>query len=55
MQYKDPDTQAEGITSFRVENKEILASVLHSLAEKAGLTQRGEAYVRRDDASDARQ
>jgi hypothetical protein len=52
MQYKDPDTNAQGTTSFKLENKEILESVLNTLAGKAGLTQRGEVFVRRKDPND---
>lgn len=51
LQYSDPDTSVSGITSFKMENKEILASVLHSLATKAKLTQRGEVYVRPKDST----
>ena len=47
MQYRDPDTRAEGLTSFKVGSKELLTSLLHTLGQKAGLTQRGDAYVRR--------
>lgn len=46
LQYRDPDTRAEGVASFKLADKEILASVLYAFAEKAGLTQRGEAFVR---------
>lgn len=46
LNYRDPDTKAEGITSFKLENKEILASVLYTLGQKAGLTQRGDAFIR---------
>jgi hypothetical protein len=52
MQYRDPDTNAQGTTSFKMENKEILESVLNTLAARAGLTQRGEVYVRRRDPND---
>jgi hypothetical protein len=52
MQYRDPDTNAQGITSFKLENKEILESVLATLAGKSGLTPRGEVYVRRKDPND---
>jgi len=52
MQYRDPDTNAQGTTSFKMENKEILESVLNTLAAKAGLTQRGEVFVRRRDPND---
>ena len=51
MQYRDPDTRAEGLTSFKVESKELLHSLLHTLGQKAGLTQRGDAYIRRSDTS----
>jgi hypothetical protein len=50
LQYNDPDSNASGITSFKLENKEILASVLKTLAQKAGMTVRGEVYVRKQDA-----
>jgi hypothetical protein len=46
MNFYDPDTHVTGITSFRMENKEILASVLQALAEKADMIARGEVYVR---------
>lgn len=52
MQYRDPDTNAEGVTSFKLENKQILEAVLNTLAAKAGLTQRGEVFVRRKDPND---
>jgi hypothetical protein len=51
LQYNDPDTKIKGTTSFKMENKEILASVLNSLANKAGLTPRGEVFVRRRDSA----
>jgi hypothetical protein len=54
LQYRDPDTRAEGVTSFKMQNKELIASVLSALAQKAQLTQRGEAYVRRQDATTTR-
>ncbi len=46
MQFNDPDTQVQGVTSFKVENKETLATILEAVARKAELTPRGEAYVR---------
>ncbi|MGA9997086.1 MAG: hypothetical protein WBP93_16835 [Pyrinomonadaceae bacterium] len=49
LQYSDPDTKVAGITSFKVENKEVLASVLQTLANKAGMTQRGEIYVQKKE------
>ena len=50
MNYYDPDTHVTGITSFRMENKEILASVLQTLAEKTGMVARGEVYVKQRPA-----
>jgi len=46
MQFNDPDTQVQGVTSFKLDNKEILTSLLKAVAQKADLTPRGEAYVR---------
>jgi len=51
LQFKDKDTQAAGITSFKVDNKELLASVLSTLADKADLEPRGEGYVRKKDST----
>lgn len=46
-QFADPDIEdARGAVSFKVENQELLDSVLQTLAEKAKLTQRGEAYYK---------
>jgi TonB family protein len=56
LQFEDPDTQRSGVTSFKLENKEILNSVVSTLAGKAGLTPRGDGYVRikpRRDTSSA--
>ncbi|MCA1566951.1 MAG: hypothetical protein LC803_15150 [Acidobacteria bacterium] len=52
MQFSDPDTQVHGVTSFKVDNKEVLASFLEAVARKAELTPRGEAYVRLDKPKD---
>jgi hypothetical protein len=49
LQYNDPDSNASGITSFRLENKDLLASVLNTLATNAGLTQRGDVFVRKKE------
>jgi len=46
LQYNDPDSNVQGITSFKLENKVILASVLAALAHKANMTQRGDVYVK---------
>lgn len=50
LQYTDSDSRASGITSFKLENKQILASVLKTLAEKAGMTGRGQVYIKKRDA-----
>lgn len=50
VQYNDQDTRINGITSFRLQNKEMLASVLATLAEKTGMTQRGDIYVKKQDS-----
>src|SRR2546423_3467872 len=49
IQYDDPDSKAAGVTSFRLDNRELLDSVLYSVATKAGLIKRGEIYVRKKD------
>ena len=46
LQFNDADSNATGITSFKMHNKDILASVLYTLAQKAGMVQRGEIFVR---------
>jgi hypothetical protein len=51
LQYEDPDTRAQGVTSFKVDTKELVASALHTIAQKADLHLRGDAYVRRKDAA----
>ena len=48
VHFDDPDIEAaEGVVGFKIESKELLDSVLASLAGKAKLTQRGEAYYRK--------
>jgi hypothetical protein len=49
LRYQDPDTGTEGVTSFKINDKNLLASVLDTIADKAGLVPRGDAYVRRRD------
>jgi hypothetical protein len=55
LQYNDPDSKVSGITSFKLENKEILESALVTLADKAGMTKRGDIYVKKkaDETSQA--
>jgi hypothetical protein len=49
LQYSDPDSKVSGVTSFRLENKDLLDSVLNTLAGKAGLNRRGEIFVKKKD------
>src|SRR6185369_15122565 len=49
LQYSDPDSNQNGVTSFRLENKEVLNSVLAALAVKTGMTQRGDIYVKKKE------
>jgi len=51
LQFNDPDSQMQGITSFKLENKQVLESYLIALAEKSGMTQRGDIYVKKKDVS----
>ena len=49
LQYSDPDSKVMGVTSFRLENKDILDSVLNTLAGKAGLNRRGDIFVKKKE------
>ena len=52
IQYSDPDSNVSGVTSFKLENKEMLDSVLRTLAQKAEMMPRGDIYVKkRGDAA----
>jgi hypothetical protein len=55
IQYNDPDSRVVGVTSFKLQNKEVLESVLKTLADKADMTLRGDIYVKKraDDSSKA--
>jgi hypothetical protein len=47
LQFSDSDTRMSGVTSFKLDTKELLNSVLYTLAEKSGLEARGDGFVRR--------
>ncbi len=47
LQYSDPDSNVSGITSFKISDKDLLESVLVTLAEKANMTLRGDVYVKK--------
>ena len=49
LQYNDPDSKVAGNASFKLDNKDMLDSVLVTLANKSGLTRRGEVFVRKKD------
>jgi len=55
LQFSDPDSRVNGVTSFKLENKELLNSVLMRLANTTGMTQRGDIYVKKrpEDSSQA--
>ena len=46
VQFDDPDVNLKGTTNFRIENQALLDSVIQTLADKAKLTQRGDAFYR---------
>ena len=55
LQYSDPDSKISGITSFKISDKDLLESVLVTLAEKTNMTLRGDIYVKKkpEDSSKA--
>ena len=53
LQFEDPDSKVSGVTSFKLENKDLLESVLVTLAEKTGMTRRGDIYVKKKDEAKA--
>jgi len=47
LHFDDPDVEAaKGLVNFKLETKELLDSVIQSLAGKANLQQRGDAFYR---------
>jgi hypothetical protein len=46
INFDDPDVDARGTVNFKLDSRELLDSVLDTLASKAGLEQRGDAYYR---------
>lgn len=49
LQYRDPDTHVSGITSFRLDNAAMVDSAVYTLAQKSGLTLRGQIYIKKVD------
>jgi hypothetical protein len=54
LQYSDPDTRVSGVTSFRLDNKDLVDSVVFTLATKAGMVPRGGIYVKKRDDAEAK-
>ena len=54
LQYNDPDANVSGVTSFRLDNKDLVDSAVYTLANKAGLTARGELYVRKAESAEVK-
>ena len=51
LQYSDEDSRVSGIAAFKLDNQEIMDSVLFTLANKAGLSRRGDIFVRKAQTS----
>lgn len=49
VNFSDPDADVRGLANFKLGNKELLASVLQTLGEKAKMTQRGDSFYRPRD------
>ena len=48
LHFDDPDVEAaKGVINFKLDDKALLDSVIQTLAGKANLTQRGDAYYRK--------
>ncbi len=54
LQYSDPDTRVSGVASFRLDNKDLVDSVVFTLANKAGMVPRGEVYIKKKDDAEAK-
>jgi hypothetical protein len=47
VHYQDVDVDAKGAVNFKIEDKDLLDSVLATLADKAEMSQRGDAYYKK--------
>lgn len=57
LRFEDPELDVVGTMSFKLDNKELLDSVIGTLGEKTGLQNRGDAYFKpkekaKDEADD---
>lgn len=46
IQFRDPDVDVQGTANFLIDTDDLLDSVIKTLGEKAGMTQRGDAFFR---------
>ncbi len=46
INFDDPDVNAHGVANFKLDNKDLLESVIDTLGQKAELSQRGDAFYR---------
>jgi hypothetical protein len=46
LHIEDPDMEARGVINFKLDNRDLIESVIRTLGDKAGLLQRGDAYYR---------
>lgn len=46
VHFQDADADAKGAVNFKIEDKDLLDSVIVTLGKKANMTQRGDAYLR---------
>ncbi len=51
VNFRDSDAAVTGLANFKLDNKDLLESVLQTLGEKAKLTKRGDSYYRPRDAA----
>ena len=51
IEFEDPETYLKGTTQFKLASRELIDSVAYALAQRAGLAQQGEVYVRRRGVS----
>ncbi|MEP7037921.1 MAG: hypothetical protein ABI891_06230 [Acidobacteriota bacterium] len=51
INYDDPNVEAKGIANFKLDNKELLASVIDTLGKKAEMSARGDAFYRSKDSN----
>jgi hypothetical protein len=53
IQFRDQDVDIQGTVNFLIDTDELLKSVVHTLGEKAEMTQRGDAFFRSRNTTDS--